>query len=344
MRKFVWAFILISCHINARIPQKVIICGVCKDVASRLPYTITIMEKIGSLFRDYRVVVYENNSSDTTPNILKAWQKSNGRVYAISEFLKRPVLERIIVNRLDNGDLFCPEAIARARNIVLEVALSDSYDGFDYIIWMDMDFKLEPDYEAFEEIFTTNKKWDAVFAYGIDPRGVHWDWYAFRDELCPIGSELLGNDWWYLPKQLVLTKNNDWYHVYSAFGGCGIYKKASIKGCRYSALVTQDLAQFAHNIITNNPLHSIVKKYLKGLEGIKKHIAIDEPSYKLSDIRDELVAITTDGIPPNIMWRMSSFVYKYPSVCEHVTFHASMIVRGNDKLFINPRLIFRYGG
>lgn len=328
---------------NALIPHKVVICGVCKDESFRLPYSIQIIDKIGALFLDYRVVVYENNSTDTTPKILKEWENCNARVHVISEKIEEKELKTIFVNRLDNHDFFGPECIARARNIVLDAAVSEKYRDFEYLIWMDMDFKLEPSYEAFSQIFEREKEWDAVFAYGIDPSGSYWDWYALRDHECPIGSELLGNDWWYLPKSLNVTQN-DWYPVYSAFGGCGIYKKASIKGCRYSAFVTPDLAKLSHQIIQEKGAsHPIIERYLTKLKEITKQVAIPHFSPDLDDIQDPNVGIITPNLPEDIVWRMSSFVYKYPSVCEHVPFHASMIINGHGKLFINPRFLFRYG-
>ncbi len=345
MRKlFFLALFTFFAPLYAQLPQKVIICGVCKDVAERVPYTIKIMEKIGALFSDYRIVVYENNSSDETPRILKEWERSNSKVQAIIEQVDQKELENIFVNRTEDGNFYRAETIARARNIVLDNALSETYQDFAYLIWMDMDFKLEPNYEGFREVFATEKEWDAVFAYGIDPPGTYWDWYAFRDQECPIGSELLGNDWWYLPKQKrLLNKNDDWYPVLSAFGGCGIYKKASILGCYYSGLVSKDLGKLSYKIIQENLSHPIIQKYLKDLTKLS-HITIKARCPTLSDIHDPQVGILTPGIPEGIVWRMSSFVYKYPSVCEHVVFHASMILNGYDKLFINPRLIFRYGG
>src|SRR5579872_168948 len=234
--------LFISPYLNAVLPQKVIICGVCKNVEKKAPYSIKIMEKIGSLFSDYRVIVYENNSRDKTPSIIRQWAATNPRVLALTERVDRSKLDQIFVNRLENGNYYAPEAIARARNIVLEKAMSEEYKDFTYLIWMDMDFQFEPNYAGFVEIFETNREWDAIFANGTDSKKNHWDWYAFRDDQCPLGSELLGNAWWYLPKKLVLHPEDDWYPVYSAFGGCGVYKKSSIEGCKYSGLVTKDLA------------------------------------------------------------------------------------------------------
>lgn len=346
MKKMIFLLLSALFNINlitATIPHKVVICGVCRDVAERVPYSINIMENIGALFADYRIITYENNSTDQTPELLKKWQSRNSKVLSLSEQVSKSALDATMINRLDNGNYYRPELIARARNIVLERALSDEYKEFTHIIWMDMDFKLEPNYAAIEEVFASSKEWDAVLAYGVDPRNTYWDWYAFRDADCPIGSELLGNDWWYLPKQLTLDKNDDWYPVYSAFGGCGIYKKEAILECRYSALVTKDLALFSQNIIQKYQNSNVViQKYLNDIKKIKQTVFISDISPNLANITDPLIGIQTPD-SNNIIWKMSSFVYKYPSVCEHVPFHASMILRGHNKLFINPRLVFHYG-
>jgi len=347
MKKQILIFLINFSFLNqliAQIPHKVVICGVCRDVAERVPYSMRIMENIGHLFQDYRIIVYENNSTDATPQLLREWQERNPKVFALTEHIDKDTLEKIMINRLDDGNYYRPELIARARNIVLKNALSDTYKDFAYIIWMDMDFKLEPNYAGIQEVFETNREWDAVFAYGTDPHHIYWDWYAFRDYRCPIGSELLGNYWWHLPKQLVLNTNSDWYPVYSAFGGCGIYKKDSIRDCQYSALANDDLAAFSREIIEKyKHTNSVVQKYLEDVKNMKDCIFIPIPSPTQPNITNPQVGVRVSHNNQDIVWKMSSFVYKYPSVCEHVPFHASMIVRGHDKLFINPRLIFHYG-
>lgn len=340
--------IALSCSlldIEATLPEKVLICGVCRDVEKPLPYTIQIMEEIGALFSDYRIIVYENNSQDKTSDLLKKWSHENQKVFALSEKIQKTDLANHIIN-LKEGDFFRPELIARARNIVLEIAMSDPYNEFTHVIWMDMDFKIPPAFEGIVEAFESDKEWDAVLAYGIDPPGTYWDWYAFRDAVYPIGSELLGNFWWYMPRSFHLDKTMDWYPVSSAFGGCGIYKKASIKNCWYSAVVTEDLDYVAGQIIENGRLakHLQIMKYDDLLNETTSFIYIPDPLPNMPSIEDPRVGflLFSENIP--LIWRMSSFAYQYPSVCEHVPFHASMIRRGHDKIFINPRLVFTYGG
>lgn len=334
----------LPCH--AVLPEKVLICGVCKDVESRLPRSIQIMEKIGALFTDYRIIVYENNSKDKTPSILKSWKKRNSKVYVHSEKLSKVDLYKSSVNHSRKKGIYIAEAIAKARNKVLEIIEDSQFDDYPYLIWIDMDFVIEPDYGGITEIFCSDQAWDAVFAYGIDPVNNHWDWYAFRDSRCPLGSESLGNDWWYLPKKLHLSKQDPWYPVYSAFGGCGIYRREAIRGCKYSGIVNHELAQWVNTILTSPSYHShsIIKKYKRDIAKLKHRLHIGKPHWRLQEIKGKSIGILLEDDPYQNIWRMSSFVYRYPSVCEHVSFHAAMINRGYNKLFINPRLIFRYGG
>ena len=149
-----------------------------------------------------------------------------------------------------------------------------------------------------------------------------------------------------MPKNLHLTSADDWYPVYSAFGGCGIYKKTSIKDCRYSAVVTEDLDYVARQIIENGRMtkHPQIVKYDDLLNQTTSLLHISSPLPHMPQVKDSQIGfILFPGNNP-VIWRMSSFVYQYPSVCEHVPFHASMIRRGHGKIFINPRLLFTYGG
>lgn len=327
---------------GAVIPERILICGVCRNVASQLERTKMIMESIGLLFDDYRILVYENNSKDQTPAILESWSKINRKVWVKSEILSQQELAKSIINTHVDGTLFVPEQIARARNIVLDQALSSVYADFPYLIWIDMDFVRFPSLEGIIDTFYSSQAWDAVFAYGVDPANIYWDWYAFRDHNYPIGSELLGMDWWYMNKQFSLAAEDLWYPVYSAFGGCGIYKKSSIQGCRYSALVNADLEAHVKLLLAQID-HPQIRKYRMLNTNLQEIYRPPEPQPYLPLLLNPHIGVICHDNPDALVWRMSSFVYQYPSVCEHVPFHASMIIRGHDKLFINPKLVFRYG-
>lgn len=327
------------------IPHKVLICGVCKNVEPQLPDTIQIVEKIGALFEDYQILIYENNSSDSTKQILKSWATKNPRVLALMENLTEEELASCIINRDESGAFSRPELIAKARNKVLDLAMSSKFKEFSYVIWMDLDFTIAPRYDGIVEVFESKQEWDAVFAYGVDREKKYWDWYAFRDITYPLGSEMLGNRWWYMNKSFHLSSEQSWYPVISAFGGFGIYKKASIEGCRYSGIVTSDLAVFYTRFMNQESVskHPQVQLYHSLLRYLDSIIRISSATPNLPQIKQRTIGISLFDENCPIVWRMSSFWYQYPSVCEHVPFHASMHVNGHNKLYINPRLIFTYG-
>ncbi len=335
-------FLLFPILACGALPQKVIVCGVCRDVERHVSHSIGYMKTIGSLFEDAKFIIYENNSQDNTPQIVAKWRDQDPRVRFISERVSDDELDRVVKNRV-NGSHFIAEKIARARNIVLDLAMSDEYADYDYLIWMDMDFFRKPSFEGIVDVFRSKTEWDAVFAYGIDPPGTFWDWYAYRDEDNFLGSEHLGMYWWKKPKKLQLNRRDPWKRVLSGFGGCGIYRKSSIVGCRYSGLVTHDLAKYTKMMIDRYPNHPEVKRYQRMVGRAKKVYQLKRPeSSNLKNIRSRNIGFRLEDDPLGIVWFMSSFAYDYPSVCEHVAFHASMIVRGKDKLFINPKMVFRY--
>ncbi|MBA2729053.1 MAG: hypothetical protein H0U49_12885 [Parachlamydiaceae bacterium] len=330
--------------VKSAIPHKVVICGICRDVETPLLSTMRIIEEIGNLFEDYKVVVYENNSSDCTPQLLQHWALRNPRVLARSEHITDQMYTKFIINHTWDNSIFRVERIAYARNKVLDIVMTDEYEEFDYLIWLDMDFETPPSYEAIIETFHSNLEWDAVFAYGIDRGGNYYDWYEFRDQVYPIGAELLGDYYWHLPKSLILSMNDHWHPVISAFGGFGIYKKSSMIGCRYSAVVTDDLSQVAGKIIDEGIIssHPIILDYLDKIK-LLPIVSLGLPKSGMPIIEDYDVGITLP-YKRNLVWRMNSGVQHYPSAPEHVNLHASMIIKGHGKFYINPRIIFVWGG
>ena len=221
--------------------------------------------------------------------------------------------------------------------------MSPKYDAYDYIIWLDMDFyKKKPNLEGIREVFLSTQDWDAVFAYGIASNPIEfWDWYAFRDKEIPFGPELLGDPWWHMKRNFSRSIGEVWYPVYSSFGGCGIYKKESLKGCKYSGVVTYDLSCLTNKIIKDlGTNHPIISRYLTVNKTLDYHVSIPEVANLKKHYFNSAILLEND--PYKTVFRLNSYFIKFPIVCEHVTLHASMIIRGHDKLFINPRMLFYY--
>ena len=100
------------------------ICGPVKNCAPYLPKVFANIEIIGSIFDDYKIVIYYDTSTDNTLELLKAYQRKNPRLLFYVN--KRPASQ------------FRTHNIATARNHCLEY-IRENKDEFPYFIMMDFD-------------------------------------------------------------------------------------------------------------------------------------------------------------------------------------------------------------
>ncbi len=320
MRKILFLLLLVSfygvCAAQSAQEVSLLICGVCKDVENAIPNTIKNIEELGNRFKDYRVIIYENNSKDLTVQKMQSWALANSKVAFYTETLSD---EDLPVSRTGR--------IARARNLVLDLASDPIYSGFDYFIMADLDFQKEWPIDVIVEVMESPKEWDCVSSNSLLQNGDYWDRYAFRDRDYPLGPENVGSTWW---EDVQLT----WFKietdrlkpVYSAYGGLAIYKKDVITQFRYSGTVTKDLKRFYRKIIQEAEISNPqIQKYLK---------FIGKGPYK----RRELIPIL---FTKNTPWNQPR---KYDKItcCEHLPLHASMSVNGYDKFYIHPRMYMYY--
>lgn len=329
----------LTLHLEAVIPEKVIICTICRDVSPLLPELISDLESIGSLFQDYRIVAYENNSEDDTPSQLFRAKRNNPKISVKVEFLSDAELAKSIVNQKE-GQYSMSEQRAVARNKALTMALTSFEPEFSYIICMDPNVKLTHP-EELEAVFQQAANWDSIFAYKTDRNGKFNDWEAFRDKNFPFGPELMGNDWYEEKEHFSFQNDGSWYPVYSAFGGLAIYKRKAVENCRYSALVTRDLESVARKSLYEGLSERVpsVTRYFQSLEHITNLIYIDSPIPSLPKLSDVNCGVYITNMKVPIVWKMHGSSDRFPAVCEHVTLHASMYSQGYQRLFINSRLV-----
>jgi hypothetical protein len=331
------------------IDEKVIICGVAKNVEAAVPNTIRSIETIGAQFSDYQVIIYENNSGDGTKKLFRNWAKKNSKVIFISENVSHEQLGEESCMRKENRT----ESIARARNIVLDQIMRSDFDDFKYVIISDLDFAWYPwDVDNIvDTILHPEHEWDAVFANGF------YDEFALRTPELPIGYELVGAHYWWFHEKIRnnvaqyfedKSSSSTWKKVYSAFGGLAIYKREAMKDCRYSGVVTKDLETVTLKWLEeayknpNTPLLSNYQTLLNTLPvyNIKSNYIHNRHTYP-----DHIgVYLNNKYGNGKIVWFSCERDDTLPWTCEHIPFHATMILNGHDKLFINPRLIQTVAG
>jgi hypothetical protein len=205
--------------------QSVVICGLVRDLEEILPLTLWRMEKMGEMFGDYQIVIYENDSKDHSLKILQDHTARNPRIHLLSDCLGDPVNPPIrCLNRV--------ERMATYRNQYREY-VSDHFSHYDLVIVVDMDLPGGWDLNGISHSLAHND-WDFIGSYGLirknylnRQKSLQYDAWAYRE---------FGN------YNALTTKQVNYLHwpenaglipVYSCFGGMGIYRMEALVECEY---------------------------------------------------------------------------------------------------------------
>jgi glycosyltransferase involved in cell wall biosynthesis len=196
---------------------------------------VELFEHLGKNFSDKQIIIFENDSTDGTDQILRDLQES-GRI----QLIQHQGLDEYFPKRT--------QRLAYARNALLSKA---SAAKVDYFCMADLDGVLGSLSSEFEHGFLSNflyeSVWDAVFPITLPN---FYDLYAFRHpQLSDKDFELASNQ---TPSVLTyqnilefqvgkfrrirLEKMRGWLEVDSAFGGMGIYKAKSFSWSNYFGL------------------------------------------------------------------------------------------------------------
>ena len=304
-------------------------CGaVTRNLEKSFPNFKQFMYSLFGELTDLQLFIYENNSTDNTKKLLEDWATLDKRVHVKCEvFSKEFLLEQGYARAYDN--IPCRmESISTARNKLVEwmESFGMGVGDDDLTIFIDPDIPTVFNVDCLASLCRSFPQGaHAFFANGLSGNMKYYDAYAYRDTQHPFGAELLGEEIFDFKYKSVIKQipfDAQPIPVLSAFGGLGIYKSICIRGLRYSATPTQDLHTLNLRIMKENPDHLYVKKIK---EKPTTHIQGASQGIYLFD--KELFYRNCSG-------------YNFPVICEHVPFHASMIARGYDKLFVLPPLIY----
>jgi hypothetical protein len=209
-----------------------VICGCCRDVEAHLPQVLESMHAIGKQFREYRIVIFENDSRDATRRILE-----DGR-HRFPE----------IVTLLLEDNMASPkrtERLAYIRNRLLETARSIDPGNEGLLLMMDMD-DVAGEGTLAETIHTCfdypYESWDALAA---NRRFVYYDIWALRirqhiefdfAEMCARFPSIEGHRKYFLRFRRQIRTSDRLLPVLSAFGGAALYKMSALQGKQYVGL------------------------------------------------------------------------------------------------------------
>jgi len=230
------------------------ICGPVKNCGAYLSSVFRNIEKIGSLFEEYVILIYYDHSIDNTLKILTAYQLKNPRL-------------RFFVNQTPVSP-YRTHRIAHARNQCLDF-IKERYSHFPFFIMMDFD---DPNSKQqcnihYIQKYLERSDWDAL-SFNTSP--AYYDiWGLSIYPFCYSYNHFKNNNYFYKVIQHYVTlKLNDLkpgqlLPCISSFNGFAIYRTNLFLHCKYDGKVNLRLASpsqmLAHKRATNSPI--IFKDY-----------------------------------------------------------------------------------
>ncbi len=281
--------------------ESLIVLCLAKNNAKQLQKTLKRFDKIKDYFTDFKVLVYENNSTDSTKDVLRKAKETYSFIEYYSFDYTDEELEKVATIRLKPSMKQCRiQHIAKGRNFLLE-KVRDSFSTFSITLAFDSDVFYFNPYKIVSAVATFNKnECNVLSVNGLTKVFKYRDAYAFRSNSFPYGPEYLGQTWWSETVHQIQKryKSNQLLPVYSAFGGAALYNTNEYVKGNYSALHTDTSLK------------------------VQKEISEVNPS-----------STRTDAAPINSPVENTN--YTGPVVCEHVPFHYTFYKQGFTKQFID---------
>lgn len=256
--------------------KKIVVGILARDCETAILNNIPRIERLGAFFKDYKVVVLENDSKDHTKEVLTTWMNQNTHVYvnmSNTGSITKPKLRSN--SKYPGASEYRIKKMAILREQLFSIIKQG--DTPDYCMFIDIDIENFSVEGLINAIAEAPIDWGGLFANGthtrIDKQGnrIHipfqYDYFAY----IPAGSspEATFNkkffSKWYMPyvewtlnKKIMKSK---YVKCISAFNGIGIYKWDAIKTNHYTTYPTTELAKENCTLCEHIPFNlSVVEK------------------------------------------------------------------------------------
>ena len=224
--------------------SKIVICGLARNLEKIIINSIKKMEVIGENFYDYRIIIFENDSSDNTRNLIKEYSlENNNKIILLDcdhlgssdcklknkEGYEYGVVSQERINKM-----------AQYREEYLKY-IKNNLTDYEYVLVCDLD--LEGNH-CIDGLFTSLAKedWDVIYINGRNTYyglfgliTVAYDSIAYVDYNHSFSEKLTFTTFWdnLMLMNYGLLNCDEFLEVKSAFNGFGLYKLNSIKNASY---------------------------------------------------------------------------------------------------------------
>lgn len=240
--------------------SNVIITGLCRNIIDILPQTAARLRRTADLFKEAKILIYENDSNDGTSEALKKEFSNDNRV-----ILKQETTGHKMYGK--TRDLERPMYLGKLRQRCNDwIKDINKFFSVDYVIIIDLDLDGGWSYDGILNSFG-HLGWSAMTANGFEYKekkiesdtGVKYleyerlffDTFAYKK----YGSwEVLDSE---ETNRLRFERGEDPFRVYSNFNGLGIYRYDDMIDCKFGAHQNPDGTvinewSFMHNQMIKN--------------------------------------------------------------------------------------------
>ena len=212
--------------------ESALVVACCRNVSEFLPMFRRNVERIVHLFGNYRILLGESDSSDGTLNFIQKWASESENVFVESH---GNLTRRIPSSRT--------QRIAFCRNHLLNITRQESWLlNSRYLLVMDVDINANEVLTT--QNFLSNFEYDTNYwaAMTASQAQTYYDIWALRAVGINYDCWATVNHYKHLDiaEKIYVTvhtrpipRSFGLLHVYSAFGGFGVYQTKYLNGCWY---------------------------------------------------------------------------------------------------------------
>ena len=245
--------------------EGIIFTGLVHNLEDILPVSLARLKFIGSCFARYKIIIYENNSTDDSVNILK----NDPSIELLSENFE----ERKGALTYGARDIQRIEYMSQYRNKALNIIKQkyETDDDYKYVCIYDMDVTGGISLHGIAHSFSMTD-WDMVSAFGVNTStNLYYDTFAFEsingerrlDPFRASSTPILSKK--EFTKIITTTNENHMIKVNSSFGGCAIYRKECIMNIEYNGTdcehisLHKNMRDLGYDKIFINPLMQLIR-------------------------------------------------------------------------------------